>query len=171
MKAKFLDLATRRRFERLAGRLRADLYRYALWLSRDPQAAEDIVQESMLRAWRGFGELQDEARVRQWLATIVRREFLRFRERRREETMDPEVLAQIAAEDDDPLVGELRAGILALDANYREPLVLQILLGHSTEEIGELMGLTQAAVLTRLHRARERLKRQLLGEETRDSAT
>jgi RNA polymerase sigma-70 factor, ECF subfamily len=162
MKAKILNLAARRRFERLAGELRMDLYRYALWLSREPQAADDIVQESLLRAWRGFDGLQDEAKARQWLVTIVRREFLRFRERQRDEAMDPEMLNEIAADGEDPLVQELRAAIFRLDLNYREPLALQVLMGHSTEEIAAQLGMTQGAVLTRLHRAREKLKQGLL---------
>lgn len=168
MKAKIFSLGGRRRFERMAGELRQDLYRYALWLSRDAAAAEDIVQEALLRAWRGFDGLQDEARARPWLVTIVRREFLRFRERQREETVDPGMLENIAEDDVDPLVHELRAAIFALDESYREPLALQVLMGHSTEEIAAILGLTQGAVLTRLHRARDKLKRALVEDGTLD---
>lgn len=166
MKARVFRLGSRRRFERLAGAMRQDLYRYALWLSRDPAAAEDIVQESLLRAWRAFDGLQDEARARPWLVTIVRREFLRFRDRQREETVDPALLAEIADEGSDPLVQDLRAAILALDDNYREPLALQVLMGHTTLEIASIMGLTQGAVLTRLHRARDKLKHALVEDGT-----
>jgi RNA polymerase sigma-70 factor, ECF subfamily len=170
MKAKVLRLGDRRRFEEVATELRQDLYRYALWLSRDATAAEDIVQESLLRAWRAFDGLQDEAKARPWLVTIVRREFLRFRERQREETVDPGMLAEIAEEGADPIVQELRAAIFALDDSYREPLALQVLMGHSTEEIAGIMGLTQGAVLTRLHRARDRLKRALMEDGMLDPA-
>lgn len=166
MKAKIFSLGDRRRFESVVGPLRQDLYRYALWLSRDPQVAEDVVQESMVRAWRGFDGLQDDDKARPWLVTIVRREFFRFRERQREEAMDPSIIADIAAEDADPLVQELRSAIFALEENYREPLALQVLMGHTTEEIAEIMDLTQGAVLTRLHRAREKLKQALLEDGT-----
>lgn len=158
MKASILNLGLRRRYEQVVGALRQDLYRYALWLSRDPHAAEDIVQESLLRAWRGFESLEDVSKAKPWLVTIVRREFLRFRERQREETMEPEVVAEIAAEEADPRVQELRLAIFRLEEAYREPLALQVLMGHSTEEIAGIMGLTQGAVLTRLHRARDKLK-------------
>lgn len=170
MKAKILSLGGRRRFEQVAGELRQDMYRYALWLSRDATAAEDIVQESLLRAWRGFDGLQDEAKARQWLVTIVRREFLRFRERQREEAVDPAMLEEMAADDADPLVQELRVAIFALEENYREPLALQVLMGHTTDEIAAILGLTQGAVLTRLHRARDKLKRALVEDGTLDPA-
>lgn len=166
MKAKIFSLGDRSRFESVVGPLRQDLYRYALWLSRDPQVAEDVVQESMVRAWRGLDGLQDDDKARPWLVTIVRREFFRFRERQREETMDPYIIADIAAEDADPLVQELRSAIFALEENYREPLALQVLMGHTTEEIAEIMDLSQGAVLTRLHRAREKLKQALLEDGT-----
>jgi RNA polymerase sigma-70 factor (ECF subfamily) len=56
---------------------------------------------------------------------------------------------------------DLRRAILALEDDYREPLVLQVLMGLSTQEIAEQLGLTQAAVLTRLFRARNKLRRTL----------
>lgn len=166
MKAKIFSLGDRRRFERVVGQLRQDLYRYALWLSRDPQVAEDVVQESMVRAWRGFDGLQDDDKARPWLVTIVRREYFRFRERQREETLDPSIIADIAEEDADPLVQELRTAIFALEDNYREPLALQVLMGHTTDEIAEIMGLSQGAVLTRLHRAREKLRQAFVEDGT-----
>jgi len=62
------------------------------------------------------------------------------------------------AEFPDADVDELREAIYGLGDEYREPLVLQVLMGYSTLEIAELMGLKQGAVLTRLHRARLKLK-------------
>jgi RNA polymerase sigma-70 factor (ECF subfamily) len=164
MQAAIANLGDRRRFERLVGALRTDLYRYALWLGRDPQLAEDVVQETMLRAWRSFDGLEDETRVRPWLVTIVRREFLRLRGKQREDSVDPALFADIAAEAEEPMVSELRAAILALEENYREPLVLQVLMGHSTTEIAGILGVSQGAILTRLHRAREKLKQALLAD-------
>ena len=52
-------------------------------------------------------------------------------------------------------LSDMRAAIFELDDDYREPLVLQVLMGYSTSEIAEMMGLKQGAVLTRLHRARQ----------------
>jgi RNA polymerase sigma-70 factor (ECF subfamily) len=56
---------------------------------------------------------------------------------------------------------DMRRAIFALSDDYREPLVMQVLMGFSTEEIARELGLTQGAVLTRLFRARQRLRRDL----------
>lgn len=150
------------RFDRVVAAMQKDMYRYAAWLSRDPAVAEDVVQEAMLRAWKSLDALRDDAAAKHWLLTIVRRENARHFERRRLETVDIDELtasqsAMLAATDDADL-DEMRMAIFRLDDDYREPLVLQVLLGHSTSEIAELMNLRQGAVLTRLHRARIRLK-------------
>lgn len=157
------DIALRkRRFEQLVGALHRDMYRYAAWLSRDPGIAEDVVQESMLRAWKSLEALRDDAAAKQWLLTIVRRENARYFERKRLETVDIDDLtpAQSAmiADDDTSDLDEVRQAIYRLEDDYREPLVLQVLLGYSTKEIAELIGIKPGAVLTRLHRARIKLK-------------
>lgn len=158
MSGKLADLAGRKRFNRLAEELQGELYSYAFWLCRDRQLAEDVLQEALLRAWRGFSGLEDEGKARQWMVTIVRREFLRSREKRRDEPVDPNDLHEVADPGHDPLVTELRQAIFRLEDNYREPLMLQVLMGYTTEEIAGMLDMTQGAVLTRLHRAREKLK-------------
>jgi RNA polymerase sigma-70 factor (ECF subfamily) len=65
--------ASRQSFERLVAPWRDDLYRYALWLSRDPDLADDVVQETMLRAYRSLQSLEDQNAVKAWLFTIARR--------------------------------------------------------------------------------------------------
>jgi RNA polymerase sigma-70 factor (ECF subfamily) len=156
----------RRRFGALCESLRPDLLRFAWWLARDRGLAEDVVQESLLRAWKSFDSLKDEGKARAWLLTIVRRELARSFERKRPELADIDALAAaesaLLAAPEDGRVEEMRSAIFRLEAGYREPLVLQVLLGYSTLEIAEIMGMQQGAVLTRLFRARQRL-RQLLG--------
>jgi RNA polymerase sigma-70 factor (ECF subfamily) len=155
----------RRRFESLCARLRPDLLRYAWWLGRDRWLAEDVVQESMLRAWKSFDSLADEGKAKAWLLTIVRREFARSFEKKRLELHDVEALvaaeSALLAAPADERVGEMREAIFRLGDEYREPLVLQVLLGYSTQEIADLMGMQQSAVLTRLFRARARLRKEL----------
>ncbi len=160
-------LAQQTRFEALCGQLRPDLYRFAFWLARDRAVAEDVVQDTLLRAWRSFGSLGDEAAARPWLLTIARREFARRFERKTFETVDVDDLAELedpalAAQDSQEVL-DMRAAIFALDSDYREPLVLQVLMGYTTEEIATHMELTPGAVLTRLFRARQKLKVALLG--------
>ncbi|HZW59779.1 MAG TPA: sigma-70 family RNA polymerase sigma factor [Woeseiaceae bacterium] len=152
----------KRRFEALVGMLHPDMYRYAVWLSRDPAVAEDVVQEALLRAWKSLDSLRDTDAAKPWLLTIVRRENARYFERKRLETVDIDNLtpAQSAmlADDDDEEMHEVRQAIFRLEDDYREPLVLQVLLGYSTAEIATLIGIRHGAVLTRLHRARHKLK-------------
>jgi len=156
------------RFTALCRELRPDLFRFAFWLSRDRTLAEDIVQETLLRAWRARDELRDERAVRAWLCTIARREHARLYERKRLPVVDIDGL--IAREEpmlavtDEAELEDLREAIFRLDDDYREPLVLQVLLGYTTEEIAQHMGLSTAAVLTRLFRARNRLRKIVAGQ-------
>ena len=147
--------------ERLFATLRPELLRFAWWLARDRAVAEDVVQEAMLRAWRSRDALKDPAAARGWLLTIVRREHARLYERKRLEIVDlDEVIAaedtQLAA-DGDEMVG-LRLAMTQLPDDYRIPLVMQVLGGFTTEEIAQELTLSTAAVLTRLFRARNRLR-------------
>jgi RNA polymerase sigma-70 factor (ECF subfamily) len=155
----------RRRFSALCESLQPDLLRFAWWLARDRGLAEDVVQESMLRAWKSFDSLVDESKAKSWLFTIVRRELARSYEKKRPELADIDALvaaeSAVLAAPEDERVEEMRSAIFRLDEEYREPLVMQVLLGHSTQEIADHMGLQQGAVLTRLFRARAQLRRQL----------
>lgn len=150
------------RFNRLIGVLHKDMYRYAAWLCRDPSIAEEVVQEALMRSWKSLEALREDDAAKPWLMTIVRRENARYFERKRLETVDIDNLtpaqAAMLVEGDDSERDALREAIYRLEDDYREPLVLQILLGHSTKEIAELMGIKPGAVLTRLHRARHKLK-------------
>jgi RNA polymerase sigma-70 factor, ECF subfamily len=159
----------RDRFQALCQSLRPDLLRFAFWLSRDRALAEDVVQETLLRAWKAQDSLKDEAAAKPWFLTIIRREYARSFERKRFVTVDVDELVareepMLAAAEEQEL-GELRAAIFRLPDEYREPLILQVLMGYSTTEIAEELGLTGAAVLTRLFRARKQL-RAICGEDT-----
>ena len=159
----------RARFQALCQSLRPDLLRFAFWLSRDRALAEDVVQESMLRAWKAQDSLQDETAAKPWLLTIIRREYARTFERKRFQTVDVDDLIAkeepmlAAAEEQD--LSDVRAAILKLPDEYREPLVLQVLMGYSTAEIARELDLSGPAVLTRLCRARRQL-RAACGEDT-----
>jgi len=149
-------------FTRLLAMLRPDLMRFAFWLARDRAVAEDVVQETLIRAWKSRGELKDAAAARPWLFTIVRREHARLYERKRLPTVDVDEVEALGdpalASDGDAGLIDLRRAIMKLPDDYREPLVLQVLGGFSTAEIAAELGLSQPAVLTRLFRARNRLR-------------
>ena len=118
-----------------------------------------------MRAWKSLDTLAEEGKAKSWLLTIVRRELARSFERKRHETTDLDALvtaeAGVLAAEEDSALAEMRECIFRLKDEYREPLVLQVLMGYTTKEIADLMGLQQGAVLTRLFRARARLRQEL----------
>jgi len=150
------------RYEALVKALHADLFRYAYWLCREKQIAEDLVQETFLRAWRALDSLKDEKAAKSWLITILRRENARRFERKR---FDMSEYEEATITDTKAMSSEqdienhwLREKISLLPEEYREPLVLQAIGGFSGEEIAGLLSLNKNTVMTRLFRARNQLK-------------
>lgn len=152
----------RQDFEALVRGCTDDLYRFAYWLAKDSAVAEDLVQETLLRAWRAMDQLHDAAKVRAWLITTLRREFARLHER----VAPSEMLSLDQVEDvlsmPEPVDGvlehsELLRRVLELPRDQREALVLQIVFGYSQNEIAALLEITPSAVNNRLFRARRQL--------------
>ncbi|MCH9675909.1 MAG: sigma-70 family RNA polymerase sigma factor [Gammaproteobacteria bacterium] len=155
-------------FEQLAQSHYADLYRYAYWLCRDRDTAADLVQETYLRAWRFFDRLEDPKKAKSWLITTLRREYARYFEKQAILIADVDLETLPApAGHGQPDVSEwaLQSALEQVPIKYREPLLLQVILGLSGEEIGELLGIPRATVNTRLFRARQALKKLLRPSE------
>ena len=149
------------RFEKLVNAVSSDLYRYAFMLCRNRAMAEDLVQETFMRAWRFLDSLRDEKKAKSWLMTTLRREFARQFERYRPPFADVD-LDQIAGSDGvNPEVWALRRGLARLPDKYREVLVLQVIGGYSGAEMAEMLELPRATVNTRLFRARQQLRKLL----------
>ena len=153
-----------KRYENLVLALHADIFRYAYWLVKDKAVAEDIVQETFLRAWKSLDSLNDEKAAKSWLITILRRENARRFERKQFEVVDIDEVAII----DEQLTNEteiehreLRGIMASLSEEYREPLMLQIVMGYSGDEIAEQLNLNKNTVMTRLFRARNQVKEAL----------
>ncbi len=146
-----------------------DLFRYAYWLARNRQQAEDIVQEALLRGWRAFPRLRDRAAAKSWLFSIVRNEFLRLaaRDGPAHDSLDAAEL-DVPDERARPFGMELRDALMALPPSYAEPLALQVLGGFSCAEIAAMLETTEGAVMTRLTRARQALKRLVLPAEAKE---
>nr|WP_086941074.1 sigma-70 family RNA polymerase sigma factor [Thaumasiovibrio occultus] len=157
-----------KRYEALVRAWHRDLYRYAYWLCKDQHVAEDLVQETCLRAWRSLDSLQDDASAKSWLITILRRENARRFERKQLELVDIDdhnVADDAPPSEEDAGHSKLQTMIMELAPEYREPLVLQIMSGFSGDEIAEILGLNRNTVMTRLFRARNQLKEQLENQE------
>jgi RNA polymerase sigma-70 factor (ECF subfamily) len=148
-------------FESLVKQHRRDLYSYAYRLSGNRHTAEDLVQESLTRAWRSIDKLQSRKAAKGWLYTILRRENARRFERYQPVQSDvaPEnTCANRKTYDTSTEAFVLRRAIRALPAEYREPLILQVIHGYSQQEIAERLNITSAGVGTRLFRARQKLR-------------
>lgn len=157
------------RYEALVNALHADLYRYAYWLVHDKQVAEDLVQETFLRAWRALDSLKDQKAAKSWLITILRRENARRFERKQFEMSEYDESATvdyISSNTEQQLEEHwLREKIAKLPSEYREPLVLQVIGGFSGEEIANMLDLNKNTVMTRLFRARNQLKEAIEQEQ------
>jgi len=169
----------RRKFETVVAPYLADAHAFARWLTRDRADAEDVVQESCIRAFRAIDRFSG-SNGRAWLLTIVRNTaFTWLKEKKAESlvSMDDlnegerlavdrgaqvEALASpetelIAAAD----ANELEHHIAALPADFREVLVLRDIQGLGYREIAGITGAPIGTVMSRLARARERLIGQM----------
>ena len=141
-----------------------DMKRYAYWLSGDKHTAEDLVQESWLRAWKSIDKLKNPKAAKGWLLTILRRENARRFERYQpQESNIPldDLATRENSYDTSTEAFVLRRAIDQLPTEYREPLVKQVIGGYSQKEIANQLGITSAGVGTRLFRARQKLRQTL----------
>lgn len=158
------DMNKQKRYEALVHALHKDLYRYAYWLTHDQSVAEDLVQETFLRAWKALDSLKDEKAAKSWLITILRRENARRFERKQLDTVDIDEtpVADTTSSCEENMEQQLvRRQMQMLSPEYREPLMLQIIGGFSGDEIAQQLSLNKNTVMTRLFRARNQLKEAL----------
>lgn len=137
-------------------------------LIRDEVRAEDLVQETLVKAWEKQASFQPGTNIRAWLFTILRNTYYsELRKRKREvEDVDGKMTAELsvkAPQDGHMAVRDLRTALDALNAEQREALILVGASGFSYEEAGEICGVAAGTVKSRVSRARQRLS-DLLGE-------
>jgi len=155
--------------EALIGRHQSRVYRFGLKMCRNPDDAEDILQDTLLAAARNVKDFRGASSVSTWLYTIARSFCIKRRRRSKfapeqEQPLDgPEGEATQVIDPgrppDESLAGRqveaaLEEAIGALDPMYREVLVLRDVEGLTAPEVGEILGLSVEAVKSRLHRAR-----------------
>lgn len=173
LRTRTMSLADRQRqFDALARRYADDLFRFSLWLCGDRTLASDLVQETYMRAWKSLRHLKDADAAKSWLITILRREYARTFERKALPVDDVE--GEDLPEKTDLAPEELaerdllRQAIGALERKYREPLLLQVVLGLSIAEVASQLELTESAAMTRIYRAREKIKARLKPADDKD---
>lgn len=153
-----------KQFESLVKSFYQPLYRYAYWVSKSRSSAEDLVQETFTRAWKNLHQLKDIESAKPWLFTILNRENARRFERKQlpiVELNEEWQLEQVADDRDDVSRMIIRRAIFQLAETYREPLVLQVIGGLSTDEIASVLKINSNTVSTRLFRARAELKKRM----------
>jgi RNA polymerase sigma-70 factor, ECF subfamily len=157
-------------FEALAGVHADRLYSVVLRFLGDRCEAEDVVQETLLRAWRGIGRFQGRAMIFTWLYRIAVNESNRALERRlrRRATVpvDEEAVQIPAPSQEGPanraeqheMREALELAIAKLAPPYRTALVLRDVEGLSTREAAKIAGVGEAAFKSRLHQARLKVR-------------
>ncbi len=151
------------------------LYRVALRLTGNASDADDLVQETMLKAYRAWDQYEKGTNAKGWLLTILRHAFINeYRRRTRHpETVDVDTIEPFAVfgeiQEDDPqgaffdriVDDEVLRAIDALPEAFRETLVLSDVEGMSYQEIGKILEIPVGTVKSRLFRARQMLQGKL----------
>ncbi len=160
----------RQALEKLLGELEPRIYRFAMKLCRDPEDASGVLQETMLQAVRSLDEFRGDASLSTWLYSIARSFCIKKRRRSKFAPAHTESWEEVARREDvdiaspdrppdeelarRELVAALEQAIAGLDEKYREVLVLRDVEGLPAQDVARVLGLSVAAVKSRLHRAR-----------------
>jgi RNA polymerase sigma factor (sigma-70 family) len=143
------------------------LRRYARALVSDRAAADDLVQDTLERAWAKLHLYRRGTDLRAWLFTVMHNVHVnKVRATRATDTLDDEMpeLAQRAAQGDSLVVRDLDRSIALLPAEQRSVLLLVTLEDMSYEEVARTLGIPMGTVMSRLSRAREKLRAMMLGQ-------
>lgn len=150
-------------FEQLVIDNRDAVYRMARAIVRDHSLAEDVAQDTLIKAWRGLPRFRGESSVRTWVLRICHNTALSMLRKRRDELLPTWELPDSARHSVEGSV-EMRsamehfqAGLLALDADSRAMVVLRDIEGLSYDDIAIALDLPVTTVRTKLFRARRAL--------------
>jgi RNA polymerase sigma-70 factor (ECF subfamily) len=141
------------------------VYRFILRIVRDGTMAEDLVSQVFLDVWRTARQFEGRSQVSTWLLSIARFKALTSLRQRRFEDIDQDDVREIADESDTPEVSLerattseiLRACVAKLSPAHREIINLVYYHEKSVEEVGEIIGIPQSTVKTRMFYARKQL--------------
>jgi RNA polymerase sigma-70 factor (ECF subfamily) len=169
-------------FERDAMPFARQLYGAAMRMTRNPADAEDLVQETMLKAYRAYDSFTEGTNLKAWLYRILTNTYInkyRKAQRRPIETdlgeledlylyrrMGSEESAEMSRSAEDQLLeglveSDIKEAVEALPEHFRMPVLLADLEGFSYKEIAEILDIPIGTVMSRLHRGRKQLQRTL----------
>jgi RNA polymerase sigma-70 factor, ECF subfamily len=176
------------RFERDVVPYMGQLYPAALRMTRNPSDAEDLVQETVAKAYAAFHQFKQGTNLRAWLHRIQSNTFINgYRKRRREPIQDLGVdFHEDWQTSNDPLVPPVRSAeaevierlasseilqaLRELPEEFRVPIYLADIEGYPYREIAEMMGTPIGTVMSRLHRGRGKLRQRLVNYAPRELA-
>src|SRR5438105_2983886 len=175
-------MADQATFEAQAMEFMPSLYTAALRMTRNPADAEDLVQETYLKAYRGFGGFQEGTNLKAWLYRILTNTFInsyRSKKRRPEETdiedvehlylyrrlggLEAAASGRSAEEEvlEHVTDAEVKEALEALPEQFRMAVLLGDVEGFSYKEIAEILDIPIGTVMSRLHRGRRALQKRL----------
>jgi RNA polymerase sigma-70 factor (ECF subfamily) len=172
----------RERFQREALPLLDSLYAGALRMTRNPADAEDLVQETMLRAYRSFDRFEPGTNLKAWLFRIMTNAYINtYRKRQREplkvsqdDIEDFDLYQELKNHDpaysatpesivlDNLLDSDITQAIDDLPEQFRMAVILSDLEGFTYAEMADIMDVPMGTVMSRLHRGRKTLQKRLL---------
>jgi RNA polymerase sigma-70 factor (ECF subfamily) len=177
---RFLPMADQANFEADAMQFAPQLYSAALRMTRNPADAEDVVQETFLKAYRAYDSFTEGTNLKAWLYRILTNTYInkyRKKQRRPSEVELGELQdlylykrlgehsgAQVSAESEalDMFVDEdIVEALESLPENFRLPVLYADVEGFSYKEIAEILDVPIGTVMSRLHRGRKALQRKL----------
>jgi RNA polymerase sigma-70 factor, ECF subfamily len=149
---------------------------FALSLAGAEDRADDLVQDTLVKAWANASSFAEGTNMRAWLFTIMRNTFFsQYRKARREvQDVDGEAAARLVAMPDQLAhldLADFRAHLDRLPADQREALILIGASGFSYEEAAEICGCAVGTIKSRVNRARQRLMEQLSLSSAADFAS
>jgi RNA polymerase sigma-70 factor, ECF subfamily len=175
------QLADRARFERDVIPFMGQLYPAALRMTRNPNDAEDLIQETFAKAFAGFHQFKPDTNLRAWLHRILSNTFINsYRKKRREPVQDlgfdfqedwqtgndplsPPVASAEAQALERLADSEILIALRELPAEFRIAIYLADVEGYPYRQIADMMGIPIGTVMSRLHRGRAKLKHRLIG--------
>ncbi|NLZ36359.1 MAG: sigma-70 family RNA polymerase sigma factor [Clostridiales bacterium] len=168
-------------FGQLMHRYNSFIYNVVIGLVKNQYDAQDITQESFFKAYRSLGSFRGDSKFSSWLYRIAvntAKDFIRSASRRRTLPLEPESddddLPPMQIKDDSPMSepqevleaeerkNAVRKAISRLSDNHREIIIMRDIEGYSYEEIGEILNLELGTVKSRINRARNAVKEELI---------
>ena len=146
----------------------AELYRFAYRFCGDRDVAEDLVQETFYEAWKSLGSLRHEDRARAWLYQILRHRYARLRRTESRtplhvplDSVEPAPSHAPSVTDSSIKHDALQTALNGLSDRVKVPLLMVFMEGQTCQEAADLLDLPLGTVLSRIHRAKRRLRELL----------